>query len=268
MPALVLLVFTLIYSLLAATPQVAQHMLADRLARLAPHGKVKVEIRADPPIRALGGEIDKVGVDITNGVIGGVPFNHLALVTGKVSYDTIALLFRKQLELTAPLDASGSVDLSDAGLTKLLDLPEIRDRLRNIPIPGNFMPGFGVQPHIDLEPRKVTLSDDGTVQLSGLVVVSEIGLVLPFAASAKLVLLDAEHVTIATPEVEILGNRLRTGQLLGHIHLPVFDLATMVQGVTMHLDELDIMNDELHVQGHATLAYLPKLPPAIQKLLP
>ncbi len=268
MPALVLLVFTLFYSLLAATPQVAQHVLTDRLDRLAPHGKVKVEIRADPPIRALGGEIDKVGIDITHGVIGGVPVDNLALATGKVSYDTIALLFHKQLELTAPLDASGSVDLSDAGLTRLLALPEIQGQLRDLPIPGNFMPGFGAQPSIDLEPRKVTLSDDGTVRLSGLVSVPDIGLVLPFEASAKLVLLDAEHITIFAPEVDILGNRLRTGQLLGHIQLPVFDLATMVPGVRMHLDELDITKGELHVQGHATLAYLPKLPPAVQKLLP
>lgn len=268
MPAILLVVFTVVYGLLAASPQVAQHMLTDRLSRLAPHGKVKVEIAADPPIRAVGGEVDKVGVDITDGVIGGVPFDHLAFVTGKVSYDTIDLLFDHKLRLVAPLKASGSVDLSDAGLTKLLQVPQIRDRLKNIPAPGNFMPGFGVQPHIDLEPRLAKLLDDGTVQLSGLMTVPEIGLVLPFTAGAKLILLDKDHVTIADPMVEILGNRLKTRQLLGHIHMPVFNLHHLVKGIEMNLDELDIEDGHLHAEGRATLDYLPKLPTSLRKLIP
>ncbi|MBM3275961.1 MAG: LmeA family phospholipid-binding protein, partial [Candidatus Sericytochromatia bacterium] len=229
---LVFIVYAIPYSLLAATPGGVASGLAQRLREhVHPPEAVTVAITVDPPIRAAGGEVDYIFVDIASGTIAGaMPVERLALEATHLRYDVGAALFDNQILLREPLEASASLSVSEAALTRFVRSEPVRSRLRGLTAPkGMGMPAFGIQPKVDILPSKVLLAD-GRLEVRASVQVADLGLVMPLTLSARPVLVDASHLAIADPKVAIMGRTLSLDRLAKGVPLPIIDLDGLATG--------------------------------------
>lgn len=265
-PALVAVLAFLLYAIpyvfLASGGRSAADGVAQRLREaITPAEAVKVAVEVDPPIRAVGGEIDRLSVDIASGTVGGaLPVEALSFEASGIHFDAGAAMFRREVVLKRPLEASASLLLTEQGLTDFLRSEPVRERLRGIAAPkGVGLPGLGIQPLVDILPSSATFAE-GRVEIKGQMRVQGLGLVLPLAVSARPVLVDPSHFTIAEPRVVVMGRILGAEQFEKMGGIPVFDLDTLVTGdVRVRVSRFDLGGGRLRVQANAVISRLPRM---------
>lgn len=258
---LALLFYAIPYVLLAAGGRSAGDAIAARLREfITPAEAVKVAVEVEPPIRVAGGELDRLSVDIASGTLGGVlPVEALSFEASGIRFDTGAMLFRREIVLGSPLEASASLLLSEQGLTAFLRSDAVRERLRGIAAPrGVGLPGLGLQPTLDIVPSGASIAG-GRVEVKGQVRVQGLGLVLPLAISARPVLLDPSHFTFAEPRVLMMGRTIGAEQFEKMGGIPVIDLDALATGdVRVRVTELDLDGGKLSLKANAVLSRIPR----------
>ncbi|MBI6546821.1 MAG: LmeA family phospholipid-binding protein [Cyanobacteria bacterium NC_groundwater_1444_Ag_S-0.65um_54_12] len=247
-----------LYGLMAATPQLAANLLHDRLRSvLAPAGEVAVQVESDPPIRAVGGAVDRIAVRISHGDFSGMPFESLVLETQPFEYDPVALLINRQLILRTPLAASASLDLTEENLTAAVRSPLVSARLKGLTIPRFGLPGLALSPHVDLIPKQAQLRD-GRIELTGQIRVAELGIVLPFVFGTRPTLLATNRLMIADTRIQVLGRNLASDESLGTLLPQFLDLGQIASdSVQLALMTLRITEGRIHLSGQAILWHLP-----------
>ncbi|MBM3269999.1 MAG: LmeA family phospholipid-binding protein [Candidatus Sericytochromatia bacterium] len=258
---LAFLAYALPYTLLALAPGAMADAAGKTLReRIDPPGAARFALDVDPPIRAAGGELDRVAVAIASATIAGaLPVEYLELEARHIRFDVWAAVFDRQLVLRGPMEASGSVELTEEGLTQFVRSDLVRAQFRGLTPPRNVaLPGMsGAVTRVDIVPTKVGLAD-GRIEVRAQVQVPDLGLAVPVAASARPILIDATHFTVAEPRVVAMGRVLGAEQLLRGAQMPIFDLADLASGdVAVRVANLEVSGGRLKVAGEATIRRLP-----------
>ncbi len=257
---LAFLAYAIPYTLLAAVPGIIGDAATNGLRQaVEPPEAVSFSLDVDPPIRAAGGELDRVYVAIASGTVAGaLPVEHLIVEARTIRYDVGAALFGRRLVLREPLEASASLEITEDGLTQFCRSEAVRSQLRGLTPPKQMnLPGLGgAQTKVDVVPTKVSLAD-GRVELKLQVQVAELGLVVPVTVSARPVLVDATHFTVAEPRVVAMGRVMGAEQLLRGAELPVIDLADLASGdVAVRVSTFDLTGGRIRLAGAATIRRL------------
>jgi hypothetical protein len=268
-PALVALIALILYAipyvLLAASPGLASGAIAGRLGDfVTPAQAVRVALEVTPPIRAAGGEIDRLAIEIASATVAGaLPVEHFALEANDLRFDVAAIALRQELVLRSPVAASASVTLTEGGLTEMLQSEVVRGALRGLTPPKGFgLPGLGIQPRLDFVPSGARLAD-GRIEIKGQVQMPDMGIALPLTFSTRPVLVDPSHVTVAETRVVVMGRTISSEQIAARMPIPVIDLDAIATGdLRIRVSKLELAGGKLQLQANAIVTRIPPTPSA------
>lgn len=201
-----------LYSLGSLFPGVAGNMLADQIRKqYGPFSKLDVQVVTDPPIRALGGQVDALRIKAEGFSVEGVPISAATIETDPFRVDTGGALFGKAPTLSQPLDATVSAVLSEDGLNALLKSPVVTSRLKGIQTQFSVIPGMSVTRTVDVLPGRLKLSQgrlavDGSVDLGG-------GARVPFSVSAAPQLVGENQLAFADIQASVFGSPIPADML-------------------------------------------------------
>lgn len=201
-----------LYSLGSMFPGVAGNLLADQIRKqYGPFSKLEVKVVTDPPIRAMGGQVDALRIRAEGFAVEGIPISTATIETDPFHVDTAGALLGKTPKLEQPLDATVSAILSEDGLNALLRSPMVTSRLKGIQTQFSVIPGMAVTRTVDILPGRLRLTQgrlsvDGSVDLGG-------GARVPFAVSAAPQLVGDNQLAFGDIQASVFGGPIPADML-------------------------------------------------------
>lgn len=209
-----------LYSLGSMFPGIAGGMIADAIRKqYGPFSQLEVKIITDPPIRAVGGQVDALRIRASGFAVAGIPISTATIETDAFHVDTRAALFGKPPTLNRPLEATASAVLTEDGLNVLLNSPVVTSRLRGIQTQFSVIPGMAVTRTVDILPGRVRLTQgrlaiEGTVDMGG-------GAHVPFAISAAPRLVGDSQLAFSDVQASLFGNPIPPTMLGEAVNRPI-----------------------------------------------
>ena len=148
-------VLTALYAGLGAAPGLISGTIADSLRQqVGGAGKVEVRLESAPPLHLLSGHIDRLDLKLEDFTVDGVAIASASLETAPFQLKMLDTLWTGRPLFVQPAEATGSIDIPEAGLLAALDRPEIRTKLRGIPLQIPLFPGLPpIQRTVDVVPE-------------------------------------------------------------------------------------------------------------------
>ena len=192
-------VLTALYAGLGAAPGLISGSIADSLRQqVGGAGNVEVRLESAPPLHLLSGHIDRLDLKLEDFKVEGVAIASASLETAP--FDT---LWTGRPLFVHPAEATGSVDIPEAGLLAVLERPEIRSKLRGIPLQIPIFPGLPpIQRKVDVVPERVRVTRN-RLGIEGRVEVS--GSAWPVAVSIRPDLVAPDRLHISNLELSLGG---------------------------------------------------------------
>ncbi|MEB3185925.1 MAG: DUF2993 domain-containing protein [bacterium] len=197
-------VLTALYAGLGAAPGLVSGSIADSL-RQQVGGARKVEVRVEsaPPLHMLAGHIDRLDIRMEDFKLEGVAIASASLETAPFQLKMLDTIWSGRPQLAAGADATGSVDIPEAGILAVLERPEIRSKLRGIPIQLPIFPGLPpIQRTVDVIPERVRITSD-RLGIEGRLEVS--GSAWPVAVSVHPQLVAPDRLSVSQLELSLAG---------------------------------------------------------------
>ncbi|MBO9540864.1 DUF2993 domain-containing protein [bacterium] len=244
-----------LYSLGSMFPGVAGNMLADQIRKqYGPFSKLDVSVVTDPPIRALGGQVDSLRIKAEGFAVEGVPISTASIETDPFHVDTGGALFGKTPTLKQPLEATVSAVLTEDGLNVLLNSPSVTKHLKGIQAQFSVIPGMSVTRTVDIVPGRLRLSQgrlsvDGNVDMGG-------GTRVPFALSAAPRLVGENQLAFSDIQASLFGSPIPPTMLGDAVNRPI-DLSRFeAPGTTYRFTGLGVVPGRLWVDARIGVSTL------------
>lgn len=211
-----------LYTLGSFLPNVAGRAVEQQLQKqYGPFEYLQASVVADPPIRAIGGEVQSLSIRANGFRVEGLPIATAAIETGPIAVNAGAMLFGRPAQLNRPVTATASATVTEDGLTAFLKSPRIAQQLRGIPTQISIFPGITVTSRIDVNPGRVRILP-GQLVVDGNVFMG--GTTIPFAATASPRLVSDQQIALENVQATMMGAPVPP-EMLNNPNVRTFDLS-------------------------------------------
>ena len=249
-------ILTALYAGLGAAPALLSGTIADTLRQQVGGARtVEVKLESSPPGHLLTGHVDRLAVRMEDFKLQGVAIASASLETPRFQVNVLDTFLTRQPRLMGSMMATGSVEITEAGLLTVLERPEIRTRLRGIPFQIPIFPGLPpIQRTVDVIPEHVTVGR-GRIGFEGRLEMS--GSAWPVALSVRPEMVDADRISLSNLEIALGGRAFPVppGLLQTFLTGPI-DLTQLAPGSdrSWSLVELAPGNGRLHMLARLRVA--------------
>ncbi|HEY9857612.1 MAG TPA: DUF2993 domain-containing protein [Stenomitos sp.] len=234
-----------LYTLGSFLPGVAGHAIEQQLQKqYGPFERLQATVVANPPIRTVGGEVESLSIRANGFQVEGLPIATASVDTGPIGVNAGAMLFGRPAQLTHPVTATASAEVTEDGLNAFLRSPKIAKQLKGIPTQISILPGITVTSNIDVNPGRIRLQA-GKVVVDGSVFMG--GTTIPFAATASPRLVNEQQIALEDVQATMMGAPLPSG-VLNNASLRTFDLSKYQTPAGVYrLTELSVLPGALRI---------------------
>lgn len=234
-----------LYTLGSFVPGLAERTVESQLrGQYGPFEHLEARIVANPPIRAVGGEVDSMRLFATGFQVEGLPIATASVDTGPIAVNAGAMLFGRPTRLNHSITATASATVTEDGLNAFLHSPRMAQRLTGIPTQISILPGITVTSNIDVHPGRVRIQD-GRIVLDGSVLMG--GTTIPFAATASPRLVSEQQIALEDVQATMMGAPVPSS-MLNNPSLRTFDLARYQTPAGVYgLTELSLLPGALRI---------------------
>lgn len=193
-----------LYSLGSFLPGLAGRAIEQQLQKqYGPFEHLEATVLANPPIRAVGGEVEGLRIRANGFQVEGLPIATATIDTGRINVNAGPMWLGQPARLNQPVLATASAVVTEAGLNAFLRSPLIAKQLKGIPAQISIIPGLSVTSYLDVTPGWVQIHQ-GKVVLAGSVLLG--GTTIPFAATASPRLVSDQRIALEDVQATMMGS--------------------------------------------------------------
>ncbi len=234
-----------LYTLGSLLPGVAGRTVEQQLQKqYGPFQYLQASVIANPPIRAIGGEVQSLSIRANGFQVEGLPIASASIDTGPIAVNTGAMLFGRPAQLNRPVTATASATVTEDGLNAFLKSPRIAQQLKGIPTQISIFPGITVTSNIDVNPGRVRILP-GAIAVEGNVFMG--GTTIPFTATASPRLVSDQQIALDNVQATMMGSPVPPS-MLNNPSMRTFDLSRFQTPAGVYrLTELSVLPGALRI---------------------
>lgn len=237
-----------LYTLGSFIPGVAGRTIEQQLQKqYGPFEHLQASVVTNPPIRAIGGEVDSLSIRANGFQVEGLPIASASVDTGPIAVNAGAMMLGQPAKLNRSITATASATVTEDGLNAFLRSPRIAKQLKGIPTQISIFPGITVQSNIDVTPGRIRILP-GQVVVDGSVLMG--GTTIPFAATASPRLVSDQQIALDNVQATMMGAPVPPS-MLNNPSLRTFDLSRFQTPAGVYrLTELSVLPGALRIGAH------------------